>query len=59
MGHKTTESSALVLTFDDGPGNRLTPANPGLLGEHKVKASFFLRGTDIIGREKIVRQIAE
>lgn len=50
---------ALVMTFDDGPGSRLTPAILSILAEHKAKATFFLLGRNIAGREEIVRQIAE
>ena len=50
---------ALVLTFDDGPGSSLTPAILNILNESKVKATFFLLGRNITGREAIVRQIAE
>jgi peptidoglycan/xylan/chitin deacetylase (PgdA/CDA1 family) len=53
------ERQALVLTFDDGPGSSLTPAILDVLAESKVKATFFLLGRNIAGREAIVRQIAE
>jgi len=53
------EHKALVLTFDDGPGSSLTPAILNILAECKAKATFFLLGRNIAGREEIVRQIAE
>ena len=53
------EHKALVLTFDDGPGGNLTPAILDILAEGKAKATFFLLGKNIVGRESIVRQIAE
>jgi peptidoglycan/xylan/chitin deacetylase (PgdA/CDA1 family) len=56
---KAVESNALVLTFDDGPSNRLTPAILSVLAENDAKATFFLLGRNIAGREAIVRQIAE
>ena len=59
LKHKAVESNALVLTFDDGPGNRLTPAILSILAENNAKATFFLLGRNIAGREAIVRQIAE
>jgi peptidoglycan/xylan/chitin deacetylase (PgdA/CDA1 family) len=59
LKHKAVESNALVLTFDDGPGNRLTPAILSMLAENNAKATFFLLGRNIAGREAIVRQIAE
>jgi len=51
-------SKTLVLTFDDGPGSRLTPTILKILAEHNVKATFFLLGRNISGREAIVRRIA-
>lgn len=51
-------SKTIVLTFDDGPGVRLTPAILKLLAEHNAKVSFFFLGRNISGCEEIVRQIA-
>jgi peptidoglycan/xylan/chitin deacetylase (PgdA/CDA1 family) len=47
------------LTFDDGPSTRLTPAILNLLAENNAKATFFILGRNIAGREEIIRQIAE
>lgn len=58
LKQKAKKSNALVLTFDDGPGNKLTPRILDLLDEYNVKATFFLLGKNIPGREQIVRQIA-
>lgn len=55
---RAKKSKALVLTFDDGPGNKLTPAILKILSENNVNATFFLLGRNIVGRENIVRQIA-
>jgi peptidoglycan/xylan/chitin deacetylase (PgdA/CDA1 family) len=55
---KAIKSKSLVLTFDDGPGNRLTPLILDLLGQYKAKATFFLLGRNISGREDIVRRIS-
>ncbi len=59
LERKAKEQKALVLTFDDGPGTSLTPAILKILAEGKAKATFFLLGRNIAGREAIVRQIAE
>jgi len=59
LERKAIERQALVLTFDDGPGSSLTPAILNILAEAKAKATFFLLGRNIAGREAIVRQIAE
>lgn len=59
LERKAQEHKALVLTFDDGPGSSLTPVILNILAEGKAKATFFLLGRNIAGREAIVRQIAE
>lgn len=48
----------VALTFDDGPDPRSTPAFVEVLGEHRVKATFFLLGrmlerTPQLGRELV------
>ena len=59
LERRAKECQALVLTFDDGPGSSLTPVILDILAEGKAKATFFLLGRNIAGREAIVRQIAE
>jgi peptidoglycan-N-acetylglucosamine deacetylase len=55
---KAKKYNALALTFDDGPGSRLTSAILDILAENNSKATFFLLGRNIAGREEIVKQIA-
>ena len=57
--NKTVKSSAIVLTFDDGPGEKLTLELLNMLSQNCVKATFFLLGRNIQGKEEIVKQIAE
>ena len=59
LKRKVVRFNALVLTFDDGPGSRLTPAVLDALAESGAKATFFLLGRNLSGREHIVRQIAK
>jgi peptidoglycan/xylan/chitin deacetylase (PgdA/CDA1 family) len=59
LKQKAKEHNALVLTFDDGPGSSLTPSILSILAESKAKATFFPLGRNIVGREAIVRQIAQ
>lgn len=47
----------LILTFDDGPGDRLTPQILNILNANNIKATFFLLGRNIPGRDTIVRAI--
>jgi peptidoglycan/xylan/chitin deacetylase (PgdA/CDA1 family) len=58
LARKAIKSKAIVLTFDDGPGTKLTPLILNILAEYNVKATFFLLGRNISGREEIVRQLA-
>ncbi|HPY51658.1 MAG TPA: polysaccharide deacetylase family protein [Sedimentisphaerales bacterium] len=51
--------SYIALTFDDGPGFRLTPAILDLLSEHGVRATFFVLGRNVQGRENLVRAAAD
>jgi peptidoglycan/xylan/chitin deacetylase (PgdA/CDA1 family) len=57
LARKVIKSKAIVLTFDDGPGIKLTPLILNVLTEYNVKATFFQLGRNIAGREQIVRQI--
>ena len=59
LKRKTFILNSLVLTFDDGPGSRLTPAVLGILAENNVRATFFLMGRNISGREHIVKEMAK
>lgn len=47
----------LILTFDDGPGSRLTPAVLDLLDARGGKATFFLLGRNIRNNKDLVRHI--
>ncbi len=57
LKQKAKKLNSLVLTFDDGPGSRLTPAILRILSEHRAKATFFLLGRNVVGHRQIVRQI--
>jgi peptidoglycan-N-acetylglucosamine deacetylase len=46
---------ALALTFDDGPSD-WTPAILDLLGAHGARATFFVLGAAVAGREEILRR---
>jgi peptidoglycan-N-acetylglucosamine deacetylase len=48
----------LALTFDDGPNPAWTPRLLDLLGEHDVRASFFLLGKFAEAEPALVRRIA-
>jgi peptidoglycan-N-acetylglucosamine deacetylase len=47
----------VYITFDDGPGSRLTPQLLELLAKHHAKATFFLLGKNIPGKEAFVEKI--
>jgi len=47
----------VYITFDDGP-HSITPVILDILNKHSVKATFFLSGKNIIGKEEIVKRIS-
>lgn len=53
----TSEPQRVALTFDDGPHPIYTPVLLDGLKERNVRATFFLIGENIPGREEIVRRI--
>ncbi|WP_330593404.1 MULTISPECIES: polysaccharide deacetylase family protein [Lachnospiraceae] len=55
----TKESRRLALTFDDGPHPYYTELLLDGLAERRVKATFFLLGANIEGREDVVKRMAE
>lgn len=58
LKNKVCNKKALVLTFDDGPGARLTPLILDILAEQNVKATFFLLGRNVVRHKSLVRRIA-
>lgn len=54
---KAALTRTVALTFDDGPSDH-TPAVLDLLGRAGARATFFLQGQAIAGREAIVRRAA-
>ena len=47
----------VYLTFDDGPSCKITDEVLNILKENDVKATFFLIGNQIEGREEVVKRI--
>lgn len=64
LKRKIKKLNCLILTFDDGlsfhngPGGKLTSGILDILAEYDVKATFFLLGRHIPGREAIVQRIS-
>jgi len=56
---EAVSGNQIFLTFDDGPGNRLTPKILAILKEYNIKATFFILGRNISGREKLLKSIVE
>ena len=52
-----TNRKQVALTFDDGPDTKYTPEILDLLGQYGVKATFFLKGTNLSGQEWVVTRI--
>jgi peptidoglycan-N-acetylglucosamine deacetylase len=49
----------IALTFDDGPSSEWTPQILDLLREHGARATFFLLGCSIAGREAILTRAVD
>ena len=49
----------IYLTFDDGPTDSTTPKVLDVLKKENVRATFFVVGRQIKGREKILKRTAE
>jgi peptidoglycan-N-acetylglucosamine deacetylase len=48
----------VALTFDDGPSPQLTPRVLDVLKKNKVKATFFLQGSEVVKYPGLVRRIS-
>jgi peptidoglycan/xylan/chitin deacetylase (PgdA/CDA1 family) len=48
----------VALTFDDGPNPKWTPRLLDVLGEHGVKATFFMLGSRAQAEPELVRRVA-
>jgi len=48
----------VALTFDDGPNPKWTPRLLDVLGEHGVKATFFMLGSRAQAEQELVRRVA-
>nr|WP_302599997.1 polysaccharide deacetylase family protein [uncultured Cellulosilyticum sp.] len=55
----TPEEKTVYLTFDDGPTPKITEELLDILKENDVKATFFIVGKEIKGREAILKRIYE
>ncbi len=44
------------LTFDDGPSKKVTPQILDTLKEYDVKATFFINGVNIAGKEEVLKR---
>lgn len=59
MEETAKERKKIALTFDDGPHKIYTEELLDGLKERNVKATFFLLGSNLEGKEEIVKRMAE
>lgn len=52
-----TDEKVVYLTFDDGPTSKITEEILDILKQENVKATFFVVGKEIKGREDILKRI--
>ena len=57
-GPELLKPGEVVLTFDDGPHNQLTPVVLDILAQHCAKATFFMVGQRAMGYSDLVREVA-
>ena len=55
---KGNEGNSILLTFDDGPDPKVTPALLKLLKQYNVKAIFFINGVKAAENERLIEEIA-
>lgn len=55
---KLNDNKTIYLTFDDGPGSKVTPKLLKVLKKYNVKATFFIVGNQAASNKKILKQIA-
>ncbi len=55
---KKTEEKEIYLTFDDGPSTKVTGSILDTLAQKGVKATFFIVGDRVRGREETLKRIA-
>ena len=56
--YRGRDRHAIALTFDDGP-SEWTPALLDILREHDARATFFVLGSAVAGREDTVHRIVD
>lgn len=54
-----TKVACFALTFDDGPDTALTPQVLDILAKHRARATFFVLGAHVNGKEQILRRTHE
>ncbi len=59
LSHGSREEKKIALTFDDGPHPRYTAEILALLAEYKVKATFFMIGTNVSHYPELARRVAK
>ncbi|MEH7075751.1 polysaccharide deacetylase family protein [Neobacillus drentensis] len=56
---KMIHSSAIAITFDDGPNPKYTPQLLDLLKKYGIKASFFVVGSKVKAYPDIIKRMSE
>lgn len=59
LRHLCRHTRSLVLTYDDGPGPRLTPALLQLLAAHNAHATFFVLGSNAQQHPDLIHRILD
>lgn len=57
--YKNRKSTGVVLTFDDGPDEIITPKILRILKKHNIHALFFVIGQKVLKHPELVKKIVE
>lgn len=52
---QTNPNKVAYLTFDDGPSSDITPKILAILDKYKIRATFFVIGTEILKNESLIK----
>ncbi|NLF43119.1 MAG: polysaccharide deacetylase family protein, partial [Bacteroidales bacterium] len=54
-----SKGKVVYLTFDDGPTKEVTPLILDILALHKIKATFFVLGKNVLQNPEIFQRILD
>ncbi|MGF6862972.1 peptidoglycan/xylan/chitin deacetylase (PgdA/CDA1 family) [Rhodobacteraceae bacterium MBR-64] len=59
LARRTRTQRAIVLTYDDGPSDQVTPRLADLLQRRGIRATFFVIGREAVQRPAMIRRLQD